>query len=72
MKKPKPTKGYFFGLNEEPMEKAYQAFLDDCIDPYETREAAIKDAEAQRQEGNFMDDSATVQVYYFEIRLMPV
>jgi len=72
MKHWKRREGYFYGLNGESKEKAFNAFLDDCVEPFETKEAALDDAEEQRAEGNFMDDNATVQVYHMSLKLSEV
>lgn len=63
------TTGYFYGLNGQPPEKAYEHFTEECIYPYESAQAAAEGAEHDRSEGDFFDDEATVQIYKFELKI---
>lgn len=60
--------GYFFGLNDQPKNQAFEHALDDA-ELYETQEECLKEAEEQRAKGEFRDDNATIQVYNFEMIL---
>ncbi len=67
-----PKEGYFYGLNDQTAESAYREFLESCTYPYESVEEALKFAEQDRANGNFVDDNAVVQVFHFKIELTKV
>lgn len=63
----KATKGYFYGLNNEPAMTAFNTMLVGGEEPFTSKEEALADAESERKKGHFFDDNATVQVYYFDL-----
>lgn len=64
--------GYFYGLNNQPAEEAFEQFNDDCVYPYESYRTAVAGAEEERKKGNFFDDNATVQIYNFELKIKKI